>query len=257
MGFLRYYGAVFRVAFTHSLSIAQAVIFALVILIGGIAYFFPKTQTILTAWASALNGWQVATGVLGSIIFVRLALAPYWISKQDAQTIDALNRRLSNPVPDIIIETRTAAEIIQREEGGFHVIIKDFHVTNRDGRPISLEARFRFDFGGGFAMSPNHDDVAPEFMELGRQHDPTIGKHWPRRIALSAYEGGNGYLSYTVPNYDGSPLVAMSNLSRTDAASLLAGAEYNLEITEHVSGVTKTIPVRAFGNYSFRDMAID
>jgi len=38
MGFLRYYGTVARVAFTHSLSTAQAVIFVLAILVGGVAY---------------------------------------------------------------------------------------------------------------------------------------------------------------------------------------------------------------------------
>jgi hypothetical protein len=67
MGFLRYYGTVARVAFTHSLSIAQAVIFVLAILVGGVAYFVPKTQAILTPWITGLNGWQVATGVLGAI----------------------------------------------------------------------------------------------------------------------------------------------------------------------------------------------
>src|SRR5438067_5449600 len=108
MGFLRYYGTVARVAFTHSLSTAQAVIFVLAILVGGVAYFVPKTQAILTPWITALNGWQVATGVLGTIVFIRLVLAPYWIFRQQDHRIADLAQRISNPIPDIVIEIRRA-----------------------------------------------------------------------------------------------------------------------------------------------------
>ena len=94
MGVARYYGTVFRVAFTHSLSIAQSVIFALAILIGGLAYFVPKMQAILTPWVSALNGWQVATGILGSIVFARLVLAFYWTFDEEKK--ESRSRRTEN-----------------------------------------------------------------------------------------------------------------------------------------------------------------
>jgi hypothetical protein len=41
LGLLRYYGNVIRVAFFHSLGLAQAVVFALLILAGTIAWAFP------------------------------------------------------------------------------------------------------------------------------------------------------------------------------------------------------------------------
>jgi hypothetical protein len=109
MGFVRYYGKVFRAAFTHSLNTAQSVIFALAIVIGAIAYFIPKTQAILMPWASVLNGWQVATGVLGTIVFVRLGLAPYWMFIQQSRRIDDLTQRVS--IPDLTIDARRVPEI--------------------------------------------------------------------------------------------------------------------------------------------------
>jgi hypothetical protein len=47
----------------------------------------------LTRWATALTGWQVATGVFGTIILIRLILAPYWIHKELHQQIEPSGRK--------------------------------------------------------------------------------------------------------------------------------------------------------------------
>ena len=101
MEFFRYYGNVLRVAFTHSLDIAQAVIFLLVIIVGGITYFFPRLSLTLDAadWATALAGWQVATGVLSMIVLIRLVLAPYWIYKELYRQIRPVRREKKYGMP--------------------------------------------------------------------------------------------------------------------------------------------------------------
>lgn len=98
MGIFGYYGRVIRVAFTHSLDIAQAVIFALVIGLGVVTYFFPgvKVTLGLTTLAQALTGWELATGVLGSIFLVRLALTPYWIHQELHQKVTDAARSSAN-----------------------------------------------------------------------------------------------------------------------------------------------------------------
>src|SRR5579862_630334 len=95
MGFFRYYRRVLRVAFTHSLDIAQAAIFVSVILIGAAAYLLPLfgMPIDLRRWIEALTGWQVAAGVFGTIVAVRLVLAPYWIHQELEQTRASVDKR--------------------------------------------------------------------------------------------------------------------------------------------------------------------
>jgi hypothetical protein len=197
MGFVRYYGKVFRAAFTHSLDTAQSVIFALAIVIGAIAYFIPKTQAILMPWASVLNGWQVATGVLGTIVFVRLGLAPYWMFIQQSRRIDDLTQRVS--IPDLAIGARRVPEIFANpdDDAIVHTIIKDFHLTNRSDFSAPIEARLKFTMAG-MTLYPDQDDAPLGLVEAVKELDPSIGGHLGRRISLSAHEGVTGYLCYRI-----------------------------------------------------------
>jgi hypothetical protein len=72
-------------AWRHSFHAAHSIILALLILAGLLTYFFPQVEIMID-----LNGWQVAAAVLGSIIVVRLALAPYWMWKSDQKEIATL-----------------------------------------------------------------------------------------------------------------------------------------------------------------------
>ena len=81
--------------------------------------------------------WLV--GFLVRLIFV----APYHLfarAKSETATIETraaqaegrLREITTNPIPDIAIETRSVADIIERPDGGgLRVIIRDFHLTNR------------------------------------------------------------------------------------------------------------------------------
>jgi hypothetical protein len=224
----------------------------------------------LVVWGSLrLAGYEmeipnnIPGGVMAAAAFVVVTLpvvfvirlifaAPFQLFKENELRIEGLERRLS--VPDLAIETRRVPDIVQTKDGTIHIIIRNFHLTNRSDFAVSVEARMRFNFGGQMSLVPDHDDIPPDFMELSRQQDPTIGRHWPTRISLPAHEGGNGYLSYTIPNYDGSPVFAMATVAGREVVALLEQAEHEVEIIEHVSGMTRTIPVRAFGQYSFRDL---
>ena len=77
MGFFKFYGIVFREALRHSLDIAQAVIFVLLILAGLIVARNPSIKPTIDALN--LSGTNVALVVLGSIISIQLILAPYWL----------------------------------------------------------------------------------------------------------------------------------------------------------------------------------
>ena len=235
MELLRYYGRVLRVAFTHSLDIAQAVIFASLIAIGFVSHFFPKLQVTMTTWASELTGSQVAAVILGTIFGIRLILAPYWMYKK--------NKEL-HEIPDILIETRRAAEILERIGGGFHVIVRDFHLTNRSGVPVSLEIRLRLNFGGLF-MSPDQDETPLGFIEANRHVDPSIGQHLGRLVSLSSKQGIIGYLSYTILHYDQFNPFSIDDLQMSDK---------ELQITEHVSRMRRSIPIQQGREYLFREI---
>jgi hypothetical protein len=250
MGFVRYYWKVFRAAFSHSLSIAQSVIFALAIAIGAIAYFIPKTQAILMPWASILNGWQVATGVLGAIVFVRLALAPYWMFIQQSGRIDDLTRHVS--IPDLVIDARRVPEIFDNPDDNavVHIIIRDFHLTNRSDFSASIEIRLKFTMAG-MTLYPDQDDAPLGLVEAVKELDPSIGRHLGRRIPLPTHEGVTGYLCYRI--FD--PITrAMATAISMTTADFLRTLEQKIEIRDHVSGITKSISFKALGPYSFREL---
>ena len=111
MGLLRYYGLVFRTAFTHSLSIAQDVLFLAILVIGAATWFAPVFQMTID-FAFAPSGWAVAAITFGLILGMRVLLAPYWIWKEERIKIIELEAKLRTPENEI---ERDALEIFARE----------------------------------------------------------------------------------------------------------------------------------------------
>ncbi len=87
-------------ALRHSLSATQDSIFGAAILVGLALRFAPKMSADidLAGWAADLSGWKIAGGVLGTIVGLRLLLAPFWLHKemeeklQKAESLDARDR---------------------------------------------------------------------------------------------------------------------------------------------------------------------
>ncbi len=77
MGLIKFYGLIIREAFRHSLDIAQAIIFVLLVFSGFITARNPTLKPTLESLD--LGGWQIAAMVFGAIIAIRLILAPYWL----------------------------------------------------------------------------------------------------------------------------------------------------------------------------------
>ena len=73
-GQVTYIWLVLRVAWRHSFHSAHSILLGLIIGIGLLTYFVPQIKFMVD-----LHGWQVAASVLGSIVGVRLVLAPYWL----------------------------------------------------------------------------------------------------------------------------------------------------------------------------------
>jgi hypothetical protein len=91
MDAFKYCGRILRVAFTHSLHATHSIILVLIIVAGLLTYFVPQVEVMVD-----LHGWQVATVVLGSIIAIRLLLAPYWIWKSDQHCLVTLRKQLAS-----------------------------------------------------------------------------------------------------------------------------------------------------------------
>ncbi len=96
-GPLTYLWLVAKTAWRHSFHAAHSVILALIVVVGLLTYFVPRLEVMVD-----LHGWQVATFVLSSIVFVRLILAPYWIWKDDGEAILKLNSLLQPQVNETI-----------------------------------------------------------------------------------------------------------------------------------------------------------
>lgn len=215
----------------------------------------PILDPILDAMLFAVSGYFI---ICSGAFLIRFANAPAKLLRAEtaraselSNHVAQLQSQLASPVPDIVIETRSAVDIIPRRDSGFHIIILDFYVTNRSDFSSSLEIRLKFDFGGGMFLYPDHDDLAPAIIEINRPRYPSIGNHLGRLISLLPRQGVNGYLSYTMPDYDQFiPGIA----SAFDLDSLTRAGKI-LEITDHISEVMKAIPIETHGRYSFREIA--
>jgi hypothetical protein len=96
-----YIWLVLRVAWRHSFHSAHTILLGLIIGVGLLTYFVPQINVMFD-----LHGWQVALFVLGSIVGVRLVLAPYWLWRD--QQIE--NQRLAQQ-----LDRRTAREEALRD----------------------------------------------------------------------------------------------------------------------------------------------
>ena len=93
---IRYWWLVLRTALSHSLTVAQDIIFILLIVTGLAAWKIPVVKTVLAKADIDIGGWQIATIVLGTIVGIRLVMSPYWIYQEQAVTITSLSKRLQN-----------------------------------------------------------------------------------------------------------------------------------------------------------------
>jgi hypothetical protein len=73
VGALRFYSRVLVLAFRHSLERSHITTYAIILLAGAVAYFWPPVHEMI-----GLNEWQIAALSFGGIIAARLAMAPYW-----------------------------------------------------------------------------------------------------------------------------------------------------------------------------------
>jgi hypothetical protein len=98
MGFFRYVWRIAAVAFSHSLSIAQDVIFGTVIVLEFIVYLAPGPHIGIDfgQWSLAMSAWQIAAIVAAIIFGLRLILAPYWIYQEQQATIVAQRTQLES-----------------------------------------------------------------------------------------------------------------------------------------------------------------
>jgi hypothetical protein len=88
--FLRFYWAVLVAAFTHSIELAHAVIFILLIAFGVASTWFPGLRLPYLGWKVTpdhLHGWQAAALVFGAIVVIRLILAPFWVWQKEHQAL--------------------------------------------------------------------------------------------------------------------------------------------------------------------------
>jgi hypothetical protein len=93
MGVFRFYILVVRTAFSHSLSVAQDIIFGAILLVGGGVWVAPHVGIVTdyTPWLNALSGWKIAAATFGSIVLSRLFLAPYWLWKEQKDKVIGLS----------------------------------------------------------------------------------------------------------------------------------------------------------------------
>jgi len=127
----KFYWLVVSTAFSHAPDIAQAILFVAFIALGAIAAFVPRIKDMID-----IGGWQIAAIVFGSIIAVRLVLAPYWIWEEQNKRIDSLKGDFSpNIRANIDLKIRalsptTKSELYRLADGsiGFHQLSNEAEI---------------------------------------------------------------------------------------------------------------------------------
>jgi hypothetical protein len=79
VGLIRFSGLVLREAFRHSFNITQTIIFVALAVAGLIVARNPASEPMIEALD--VGGWKMVAMVFGTIIAIRLVLAPYWLWK--------------------------------------------------------------------------------------------------------------------------------------------------------------------------------
>ena len=163
-----------------------------------------------------------------------------------------LRSQITISIPDLSIDPRWIPEIFTSpdDDAIVHIVVRDFHLTNRSNFSASIEVRMKFNVGG-MTLDPSQDDSPLGLVEAVKEQDPSIGNHLGRRISLSAQQGVTGYLSYRI---FGPIIRAFAADHSMNTVDFLKSLEQTLEIQDHISGVTKSVSLRTLGPYSFREL---
>ena len=103
MGLLKYYLRIFRVAFTHSLGVAQDIIFVLFIVFGLATVWAKAYKPQFVAMIPDVSTAQIALMVFLAIVVLRLLLAPYWVWQEQNEKITELQKGVANSDKDMVL----------------------------------------------------------------------------------------------------------------------------------------------------------
>lgn len=169
MGLFRFYGLVFRTAFTHSLSLAQDALFFAILVVGAAIWLAPSFHMTIDL-TFAPNGWEVATITFGSILGLRLLLAPYWIWREQREQITNLIRTDFSDKKQSNVNSKMDDLPIEAKSELYRVITAAIQVHQLDSGIRSELERVGF-------VIPGYNYSFPEFIE---EHRPFI-EQWFKR----------------------------------------------------------------------------
>lgn len=173
LGPFSYIWLVIRTAWRHSFHAAHSVILALIILAGAVTYFVPQVEVLID-----LHGWQVATVVLGSIIAVRLLLAPYWIWKSDQHHLATLGNQLASKVQtEQQLATKTAAidDIAEEISWAVNNLVNPKPHPGNAANPDAAIAAFENQLNGWYSRVSEKLKNKDVFSHGDRVHFETLG----------------------------------------------------------------------------------
>lgn len=203
MGFFRYYARVFRVAASHSLSITQDVIFGTILIVGLGALFLRRFGMILNVanWLLTISSWQIAVGVLMSIVAIRLLMAPYWIHKETTSQIEDLkNETIILEIKKVRFDHNSMTEMYIEfiiSNPGPPTILRDFKtiVENKKGQQVTLRHRGlntgKLVAVSGHPKALTQDDFSKSPLAQGELRECTLIFTIPNADAKSLY-GSDG-----------------------------------------------------------------
>src|SRR5258706_5835421 len=138
MDAFRFYWKAIKLTVRHSLDHTQYILFVLFLALGAASYIIPK----LANWQAFVSGWQAAMFVLGSIVFIRLLLAPYWLYRVKAEEID--HARSQRPTDEAVYLKRREIEATEANTAARRAEIEQRRADNDPFRLAIKEGQRKF-----------------------------------------------------------------------------------------------------------------
>jgi hypothetical protein len=175
MGLWGYWRAVLHMAWRHSLDHTQYVLFGLLLLTGAVSWALPGVPMIVNFLGLSfdVSGWQAASVTFGSIIIIRLFMAPFWLYKVQAEKADDLSFRLAPKIRLFLEEPENGVHRFLCSDGSVSKYVQ-FTVTAAsdvalEGCQARLEKVERLDSDG----NPT-SQLAEEHIHCGWSNWPVV-----------------------------------------------------------------------------------
>jgi hypothetical protein len=207
------------------------------------------------AFAAVFLDNSYGKAICTTMAFVCGGFAAYRVWKRERETVIDLQKKLENPIPDVVINSPHPPDVVQRipndkrdNHPGIFFIFRNIRIINKDPKSASIECNLIIRFAEWAYIRCSQIEPWQENRDDSDARLPAaLGERIPKVLNIEGRKTVEGYFAFFIADGDMptvSPMLKIATQGKeTNKTPLetISKLPFVFEVTEHLSGLQKGV----------------